>query len=145
MRSAAAAAAVLCLLAACHSGQGGHIPGNAEDNTPFHEIGEKKVLRFAGTEPFWGGQVQGSALTYTTPEKPEGIAVAVKRFAGRGGISFSGTLDGAPFDLAISQAPCSDSMSDRVYPFTALLSVKGETRHGCAWSAEHPFTGSAAP
>ncbi len=140
-----AAAAALCLLAACHSGKGGHIPGNTEDNSPFHEIGEHEVLRFTGTEPFWDGQVQGNALTYTTPEKPEGDAVEVKRFAGRGGMSFSGTLEGAPFDLAISQAPCSDSMSDRVYPFSALLSVRGETRHGCAWTDKHPFTGSQEP
>lgn len=144
MRAIAVASSLL-LLAACHSGPGGSLPGDAEDNTPFHEIAADELLRFTGTEPFWGGQVQGSALTYTTPENPDGQAVDVKRFAGRGGLSFSGTLDGAPFDLAISQAPCSDSMSDRVYPFTALLSVKGETRHGCAWSEQHPFTGTQAP
>ncbi|KPL68555.1 hypothetical protein SZ64_10825 [Erythrobacter sp. SG61-1L] len=141
MRSLFAISGLLAL-AACHSGPGNGLPGNSEDHQPFHEIGETEVLQFGGNEPFWGGQVQGSALTYTTPEDPKGQAVEVKRFAGRGGISFSGTLNGAPFDLSISATPCGDSMSDRVYPFSALLSLGGETRHGCAWSDAHPFTGS---
>lgn len=139
------ACAALGLLSACHSGNSGDVPGNAEDNTPFDLIGEDELVRFTGTEPFWGGQVQQGALLYTTPEQPDGVAIAVKRFAGRGGLSYSGELENAPFDLVISHAPCSDGMSDRTYPFTVSLSVKGEMRQGCAWTDRTPFAGDEAP
>ena len=33
-------------------------------------------LRAIGTEPFWGGEVGGTSLTYTTPEDPDGAPIA---------------------------------------------------------------------
>lgn len=139
------ACVALGLLSACHSGGSGDVPGNAEDNTPFDLIGADELVRFVGTEPFWGGEVRQGTLLYTTPEQPDGVALEVKRFAGRGGLSYSGKLDDAAFDLMISHAPCSDGMSDRTYPFTVSLSVQGEMRQGCAWTDKSPFTGEQAP
>ncbi len=36
-----------------------------------------ETVRFTGTEPFWGGQVAGPTLTYSTPEDPDGTPIAV--------------------------------------------------------------------
>jgi len=130
-------------LAACQPDTG-KLPGG-DDRQPYAGIAEGERLRFLGTEPFWGGEVSGGTLIYTTPEDQEGQAIEVRRFAGRGGLSFSGTLDDMPFVLAVSELACSDGMSDRTYPFTVTLQVRGGTRSGCGWTGERPFTGTEAP
>lgn len=134
------------VLAACNSGHhGAQVPGDANSNQPWHGIADGDVVRFVGTEPFWGGEARGDALTYTTPGKPEGSRIAIRRFAGRNGLSFSGTLDGHPFDLSVTPGACTDGMSDRHFPFVVTLLVGGETRRGCAWTDAQPFTGADRP
>ncbi|MEZ5749519.1 MAG: hypothetical protein R3D83_06400 [Caenibius sp.] len=117
----------------------------SDDPRPFAGIGAEEELRFAGTEPFWGGSVKGATLTFTTPENAEGTAITVTRFAGRGGLSFSGRLDGQGFDMMVTEGNCSDGMSGRAYPFAVTLRIGAEQRGGCAWSAQHPFTGPSQP
>ncbi len=136
-------------LAACQPAGGGGdgaVPGDRSDTQPFAEIAEDEAVRFTGTEPFWGGEVLDREMTYRTLDKPDGQSIRVSRFAGRGGLSFSGTLEGKALTLAITPGACSDGMSDRAYPFVATLRV-GETtsREGCAWTSKHPFTGPQAP
>ena len=121
------------------------VPGDASETAPYSEIAADEVLRFTGTEPFWGGEVSGRTLTYTTPEDQDGTVIAVERFAGRGGISFSGLLDGAEFEMTVTPLECSDGMSDRTYPFTVTLEIGEDQRNGCAWSEQHPFEGSENP
>ena len=120
-------------------------PGDTEDTRPYAGIGEREVLRFTGTEPFWGGQVTAGTLTYSTPENIDGTEIPVERFAGRNGLSFSGTLEGAAFVMAVTPGECSDGMSDRTYPFTVTLEVGTEQRQGCAWTEAQSFTGSEHP
>lgn len=132
-------------VAGCQPSNQGNLPGDASDTEPFSAIATNEALRFTGTEPFWGGEVSGSTLTYSTPENQDGTTIAVERFAGRGGLSFSGALDGKPFDLLVTQGQCSDGMSDRTFPFNATLRLGDETRIGCAWSDAHPFTGPQHP
>ena len=79
------------------------------------------------------------------PETPAGRTIDVARFAGRGGLSFSGSLDGAALELTVTALACSDGMSDRSYPFTATLKLGDELRSGCGWSERQPFTGPANP
>jgi uncharacterized membrane protein len=62
----------------------------------------------------------------------------VSRFAGRGGLSFSGTLRAGDITVAITPGECSDGMSDRAYPFGATLQVDADVRQGCAWTDRHP-------
>ncbi len=117
-----------------------NVPGNTADEAAFSAIAADETIRLTGTEPFWGGSVEGDRLIYTTPENPDGTVIDITRFAGRGGLSFSGTLSGQPLDLAITPAPtfapCSDGMSDRDYPFIATLRIGAETREGCAWTGD---------
>ena len=116
------------------------VPGDTGDMTAYDGIREDETVQFTGTEPFWGGNVNGATLTYSTPEDPEGSAIPVTRFAGRGGVSWSGTWQDRPFRLAVTEAACSDGMSDRTYPFTATLEVLAEQRQGCAWTERRSFS-----
>jgi uncharacterized membrane protein len=138
----------LLLIAACNGGQGGNDPtspaGGASAGA-YAWIAEGELLRFTGTEPFWGGQVSGTTLRYETLENPKGTTITVRRFAGNNGLAFTGTLAGAAFDMAVTEAPCSDGMSDRAYPFTVTLTVGDEMRSGCGWTEARKFTGPEAP
>lgn len=145
VRPVAAALALAMLLSACGQGAGSQVPGDSSDTRPFADIAGDEVLRLTGTEPFWGGEISGSTLTYSTPENIAGTEIAVERFAGRGGLSFSGELEGGRLDMMVTPGECSDGMSDRTYPFTVSLRLGEEERQGCAWSARHPFTGEEAP
>jgi uncharacterized membrane protein len=118
----------------------GLVPGDTSDTHAYDGIRADETVHFTGTEPFWGGQVSATTLTYSTPEDPEGSPVTVARFAGRGGVSWSGTWQDRPFRLAVTEGACSDGMSDRAYPFTATLEVLGEQRQGCAWTERRGFS-----
>jgi uncharacterized membrane protein len=138
----------LLLLAACQGHGGAHDatkPADGKKPTNYAGIGEGETLHFTGTEPFWGGSVTGTALTYTTPDKPAGTAISVHRFAGNNGLAFSGMLAGAAFDMAVSEGKCSDGMSDRTYPFTVSLQIGSEKRIGCGWTDNRRFVGPDKP
>lgn len=141
-----AAAALVLPLAACQPGPEG--PNGTTRDTPgeaFSAIGPEETVRFTGTEPFWGGQVSGGTLTYSTPENVEGTMISVERFAGNNGLGYSGTLAGRTFDMTVTPGECSDGMSDRTYPFTVTLRIGEEQRSGCAWTEKTPFTGPKHP
>lgn len=127
----------LALLAACRS-ENRNVPGDSFDQQPFAGIAAGETVRFASTEPFWGGEVRGDRLVWKSPEQPDGTALTVSRFAGRGGLSFSGTLQGKAFTLAVTPGACSDGMSDRRYPFTVMLRLGEEMRSGCGWTDARP-------
>lgn len=135
----AAACFSLIALAAC---QGATEPGQVPR---FDGIEAGEVIRFTGTEPFWGGQVEGSMLTYTTPENIDGEVITVERFAGNHGLGLSGKLGDAAFDMTVTPGECSDGMSDRMYPMTVTLSIGGEIREGCGWTDKEPFSGPENP
>ncbi|MXO58223.1 hypothetical protein GRI89_01510 [Altererythrobacter salegens] len=121
---------------------GSTAPGDLGDNAPYDGIAADETVKFTGTEPFWGGEVTGDTLTYTTPEDPEGATIAVQRFGGRGGLSYSGEYKAMPFTLGITPGDCSDGMSDRTYPFNATMEVEGQIRTGCAYTAKRSPSGA---
>lgn len=139
--------ACLALLGACTSpdpaaeGEGAAVPGDSGDNQPFHAIAPDEVVHFIGTEPFWGGEVSGTSLTWSTPDNVEGESITVARFAGRGGLSFTGTLQGEQLDMAVTPASCSDGMSDRTFPFAVTVQLGGRQLSGCGWTDRQGFTG----
>ncbi len=145
----AAVTVAAALLAACGSHNGAAVPGDAENNQPFAGIAEDEVVHFTGTEPFWGGEIAGGQLTWSTPENTadngSGQYAPVTRFAGRGGVSFSGELDGQAIDLMVTpvpaSSPCSDGMSDRSYPFAVTVTLGEQQLQGCGWSDRQGYTG----
>ncbi|WP_240504567.1 COG3650 family protein [Tsuneonella mangrovi] len=137
----------LLALAGCSGGghSAGPVPGDPGDQRPYSGIAESETAHFTGTEPFWGGNVVGDTLVYSTPDNAAGSTIAVERFAGRGGLSWHGIYRGQPFVLAVTPGKCSDGMSDRTYPYVATLSVEGTQRNGCAWTDRQPFSGPSEP
>lgn len=114
------------------------MPGDAADHRPWDEISAKEAVHFLGTEPFWNGTVGPQGLTYTTPGNEKGETVRATRFAGRGGVSFSGILSGEAATLAVTPGECSDGMSDARYPFTVTLRIGDKTLKGCGWTDRLP-------
>lgn len=144
--------AALLALAACHPGGHGsaNVPGNAQDNHPFSGIGAGETIHVLGTEPFWNGEVKGTVFKYKDIEMPKEQTSTVTRFAGRNGLSFTGTVNGEAFDMTVTPGQCSDGMSDRGFPYTVTLRIApkgedGQLRSGCAWTDKQPFTGPKAP
>ncbi|WOE75861.1 hypothetical protein [Alterisphingorhabdus coralli] len=143
------------LLVACSGANGtDNVPGNTNDKRPYDGIAADEVIQFAGSN--WRGEVSGGTpdvqgkLVLMTPDdlldKLPGERVDVTRFAGRGGLSYSGELSSGPFTLVITPGDCSDGMSDRGYPFVATMQLSEDsTIFGCAWTERQPFTGPEAP
>lgn len=92
-----------------------------------------QTVRAVGTEPFWGVSIDPETVVYS------GVDQAERRGA-NGGPVVQGTTatwnvqpaQGQPFTVTLMATDCSDGMSDRLYPLTALVEL-GETRlNGCA-------------
>lgn len=90
-------------------------------------------IRTVGTEPFWGAQVEGRCVTYSTPENIDGTRVWTEFSGSAGNGTWSGFLNDRPFVMRTRpQQGCSDGMSDKRYPIAVKLTVNGEERTGCA-------------
>ena len=111
---------------------------DAEIVTAFDGIAPREVVTLSGTEPFWNATIQGAELTYTTPDNMDGTTTQVTRFAGNGGLSFAGTLDGQELSALVTPGECSDGMSEAVYPFTATVQLGDALLTGCAYTDRQP-------
>lgn len=131
-------------LGACSSGGASDVPGDSGDRAPYAGIVDGEEVHAVGMEPFWNAAYSNGSLTYSTIEDQTGTTFPVERFAGRAGLALSGTLDGAAFDMTVTEGECSDGMSDRVFPLTVTLKVGDDLRNGCAWTDSRPWTGPKA-
>lgn len=125
-------------LAACTS-------PDAEMVESYDGINEGDVISLGGTEPFWAITIEREAMVYSTPDIPDGIGAQVERFAGNGGVSFSGELEGEALTAMVTPGECNDGMSDRSYPFTATIQWGDSVLEGCGHTEQHPFIGEEAP
>jgi uncharacterized membrane protein len=90
-------------------------------------------IRAIGTEPFWGADVEGRCVTYSTIEDQEGTRVWTQFSGTAENGTWRGALGGQPFVMRTRARPgCSDGMSDMRYPIEVSLTVLGEERRGCA-------------
>jgi uncharacterized membrane protein len=134
--------AVLCFAAACTPGQ---TDGIDPEGKAFDKVAPEEAVTMLGTEPFWNISITGTTARYSNPDHPEGYEFPVERFAGNGGLGFSGKLAGAPVTATLTPGECSDGMSDRTFPFVATIALGGETLKGCGYTDSQPFTGPEAP
>jgi uncharacterized membrane protein len=86
-----------------------------------------------GTEPFWNVAIRGTTLTLTRPDQPIIIATAPGAVIQPNQASWTGkSADGTEMKVTLYASPCSDGMSDHVYPYTAEVDVPGQTTlNGC--------------
>ena len=144
VRGRAIVALGLCwaMLAACQQSPLGQSEA-AANGPPL--VASNETLDFGGNEPFWGGTVSGERLIWRTPENIDGTDISIQRFEGLGGVSWTGSLDGASFDLMATEGICSDGMSDRTYPITVTVKLGDRLLNGCGHTERLPFKGPAAP
>lgn len=137
-----AALAALVLAAACTPAK---TDGVDPEGKAFDAVAPGEVINLTGTEPFWNVTITGQTARYSNPDHPEGFDFTVTRFAGNGGMGFSGTLLEEPFTATLTPGNCSDGMSDRSFPFVATIALGGDTLEGCGYTDSQPFTGGEAP
>ncbi len=99
-------------------------------------------FKVIGTEPFWGIDVDGDRLHFTSMENQAGSMLeAAPDPVGNGRWRWAGEGEAGPFALEIAPGDCSDGMSDRRYAYTANLRIGAKAYRGCAddparWSGE---------
>ena len=138
----ASLAALAFALAACNPAKQDGIDPQGQ---AFDKVAPQETVTMLGTEPFWNLAVKGSDGVWTTPDNQGGTRFAVRRFAGNGGLGFSGEVMGKPLTATLTPGECSDGMSDRSFPFVATIALGGETFEGCGYTDKQPFSGPAAP
>ena len=95
-----------------------------------------RIFRAFGTEPFWGVNVEGTRLTYTTPENLAGVVMEGTRKTLADGVEISGQHDGKPFVLTVSNGTCSDGMSDNTYSMVSTFRYGDIDYKGCGEAAK---------
>ena len=133
MRPLFAALAVL-VLAACSPAEKPAPPPETPEPAPvFGGVDLAQPVRALGTEPFWSVELTGTEMVYTTPEPPEQRAPQPRPLVqGTTATWEAETADGTGFRVILVTTECSDGMSDRTYPLTALVKVGDRELTGCA-------------
>ena len=140
-RVAASVLLAAALPAACSPAADGIDPAGKT----FDAVAPDEVVTLTGTEPFWNLVVDGQNGVWTTPDNQPGTQIAVARFAGNNGLSFTGMLDGKSLTATLTPGECSDGMSDRRFPFVATIALGGETLAGCGYTTSQAPAGDEAP
>jgi len=88
-------------------------------------------LNLTGTEPFWGVQIRQDKITLTRPDHPDITAPNPgPRVSGE-----TASWDAGELTITLTpQRACSDGMSDRQYPYAAVVKVGNEVLKGCAYN-----------
>lgn len=126
---AAAAAPAVPAAPAAETPSAKRVPGQ-ENVEPL------RIFRAFGTEPFWGVNVEGTRLTYTTPEDPAGVVMEGTRKTLADGVEITGEHDGKPFVLTVGSGTCSDGMSDNTYSLVATFRFGEFDYKGCGEAAK---------
>jgi uncharacterized membrane protein len=138
MRLTVLAAASILVLSACSQGSETPAPAvEAPEPAPvLAGVDLSQPVRALGTEPFWSLEFTGTELVYSTPEPPEQRAPQPKpAMQGTVAVFETSTAAGGAVKATLSATECSDGMSDRTYPLTAIVEIGGQTLTGCAASS----------
>jgi len=92
-----------------------------------------RPVRALGTEPFWSVDLTGTEMVYTAPEPPEQRARQPNPVVQGTTVTYAAeTADGTVLEVTLVATECSDGMSDRTYPLTALVKLGDRELTGCA-------------
>jgi uncharacterized membrane protein len=146
MRPIAAVLASALLLAACeqaHDGQDGPNagpPADAPAPAP-PAIVYPADMDLAGTEPFWAVKIRGGNIAFTRPDAPERDFSNAAKAEANGGATWTANDANGSIVVKLTAGTCSDGMSDKVWSYSAVVTVGEETLKGCG---EIPPAPSAA-
>jgi uncharacterized membrane protein len=94
-----------------------------------------RPVRVLGNEPFWAVEMTGADLVYSGPDRPEQRAPQpAPALQGTVATWEATTSIGTSLKITLTATDCSDGMSDRTYPLSAIVKVGDETLTGCAAS-----------
>ena len=140
MRLPLIAAAAVLALAACKpapeappAGETPPAPAPEPIKPELNGVDLTQDLRAVGTEPFWAVEMTKAELKLSGVDIPEtkGPNAGPVMTVGQADWTTT-TAEGKPLKITITGKDCSDGMSDRTYPLTAVV-VHGETTYnGCA-------------
>lgn len=89
-------------------------------------------VNLIGAEPFWSVKIEGATMSYSSPEEPgKPYVIGTTKIVDGN----KAELTSAGLNVTLTAGTCSDGMSDRVYPVTAVVVLDGKTLKGCAISA----------
>jgi len=92
-----------------------------------------RPLRALGTEPFWAVELTGSEMVYSGVDRPEQRAPQGQPMMQGTMAIWEGTTGaGNALKVTLTATDCSDGMSDRTFPLTAMVEIGDETLMGCA-------------
>ena len=131
------APAVLAALALAACSPPAEAPGTAEPAPGpapvLAGLDLTRPLRALGTEPFWPVEMTGPEMIYSGADRPEQRAPQGEpRMQGTMAVWEATTTAGNPLKVTLTATDCSDGMSDRTYPLTAMVEIGGELLMGCA-------------
>lgn len=135
MRSVLAALAILAL-AACSPADDPAPPSAPPEPAPvLGGVDLGQPIRALGTEPFWSVELTGAEMVYTSPEPLEQRAPQpAPAIQGTTATWEAETADGTALRVTLIATECSDGMSDRTYPLTAMVKLGALELTGCAAS-----------
>ncbi len=112
----------------------------ADEKAPEAKLGSVALdapIRALGTEPFWHVDIETAGLVLTRIDQ-QPLTGPNNGFEANGYVVLwtSALPDQTPLKITLTGADCSDGMSDRIYPLSAMVEVGTETLTGCAASVE---------
>ena len=134
MRHLFAAASLVLALAACTQAEEPAAPPAPPEPAPvLGGVDLAQPVRALGTEPFWSVELTGTEMVYTTPGPIEQRAPKpVPVVQGTTATYETEMADGVELRVTLVATECSDGMSDRTYPLTAMVKVGEQELAGCA-------------
>ncbi len=147
MRLTALAVSALILSACSQGSEPAPAPPAPEPAPVLAGVDLTKPVRALGTEPFWAVELTGTEMVYSGLDRPEQRAPQPKAVVQGTTATFEGvTGAGTALSVMLAATECSDGMSDRTYPLSAIVKIGDETLTGCAAStAAIMSTGESGP
>lgn len=129
--------AILLAVAACTPAEEPAPPEAPTEPAPvLGGVDLARPVRALGTEPFWSVELTGTEMVYIPAEPPEQRAPQPPPVVqGTTATYEAETADGTEIKVTLVTTECSDGMSDRTYPLTAMVKIGDQNLTGCAASS----------